>query len=339
MYIVTGAAGFIGNNLVRELNRREITNILCVDNLADQQKQKNMGAIQFVDYLDKHEFRRALTSASLGLHRVNGIFHQGACTDTLLDDGVYMMDNNFTYSKALLNYAIRMCCPFVYASSAAVYGLGGPGRFAPIPANERPANVYALSKLTFDNYVRNAFARGAVPMSVVGLRYFNVYGPHDEHKGRMASVIRQFARQIRETGKVKVFGASGGYENGEQRRDFVFVRDIVNINLYCAQVGEYADKGSRTYQAIVNAGSGRSRSFNDVVRILMKVQGESSIEYIPLPQGLEERFQCFTEADVSGLRALGYDLKFTELEDGIVETFRDQESMAQPGQKPSLAYA
>ena len=309
MYIVTGGAGFIGSNLVHELNRIGVTDILVVDNLADARKSLNLHGAHFVDYMDKKEFRRALAEGSLGLPRVEAILHQGACSNTLVDDGVYMMDNNFTYSKEVLRYAVAMDAPLVYASTAAVYGLSGPGKFSPTPANEKPLNVYGFSKLVFDHYVRDLFRGGAVPNTVVGLRYFNVYGPREQHKGRMASVIHHFSKQILEDGKVRLFGGSGGYTDGEQRRDFVYVRDLCRLNLFFAGIG-VPPAEQKTYHAIVN-----------VARALMAVHGEVPIEYIPFPQDLDARYQHFTEADLHALRTTGCGFAFTPLEDGVRETF------------------
>jgi ADP-L-glycero-D-manno-heptose 6-epimerase len=331
MYIVTGGAGFIGSNLVHELNQHGITDILVVDNLADSQKLFNLHGARFVDYMDKTEFRRALEEKALGLPRVSAIFHQGACSNTLVDDGVYMMDNNFTYSKVVLRYAVDQGSPLVYASTAAVYGLSGPGHFTPTLENEKPLNVYGFSKLAFDHHVRSEFSKGGIPTTVVGLRYFNVYGPREQHKGRMASVIHHFTKQIRETGKVRLFEGSGGYGNGDQRRDFVFVRDLARLNLLFAQIGPFApkqDSSKRRYHAVVNAGSGRARTFNDVARALMSIHGEAQIEYVPFPADLKNRYQHFTEADLTGLRDTGCNLEFTQLEDGIRETFETMETIA-----------
>jgi ADP-L-glycero-D-manno-heptose 6-epimerase len=327
MYIVTGGAGFIGSNLVHELNRYGITDILVVDNLADPRKLTNLHGARFTDYMDKREFRRALSEKSLRIPRVDAIFHQGACSNTLLDDGVYVMDNNFTCSKEVLEYAIEQGAPLVYASTAAVYGLSGPGRFTPTIDNEKPLNVYGFSKLAFDHHVRDRIAKESLSITVVGLRYFNVYGPREAHKDRMASVIHHFSKQIVETGRVRLFEGSGGYGNGEQRRDFVFVGDLARLNLYFAQVGPYAPKAgqARMYQAVVNAGSGRARTFNEVVRALIEVHGDAEIEYIPFPADLQERYQHFTEADLTGLRATGCDLEMTPLEEGVRATFREQE--------------
>jgi ADP-L-glycero-D-manno-heptose 6-epimerase len=324
MVIVTGGAGFIGSNLVHELNAQGITDILVVDNLANAKKFENLQGARYVDYMDKREFRRALAERALGAGKVEAILHQGACSNTLEDDGVYMMDNNFTYTKEVLAFAIAQGAPLVYASTAAVYGLSGAGRFTPTIENERPLNVYGFSKLVFDNYLRHEIALDRVPTTVVGLRYFNVYGPREQHKGRMASVIHHFTKQMKEKGKVGLFAGTGGYADGEQRRDFVYVRDLARLNMFFAGLGPYAPgsgEAGKTYRGVVNAGSGASRSFNDVARALMTVHGVAPIEYVPFPADLEGRYQHFTEADLTGLRGMGCDVAMTGLEEGIIETY------------------
>lgn len=323
MIIVTGGAGFIGSNLVHELNLHGITDILIVDNLANPAKLLNLHGARFVDYLDKRDFRRAVNERALGIDKVEAILHQGACSNTLVDDGAYMMDNNFQYTKEVLRFAISVQAPLVFASTAAVYGLSGPGHFTPTLENERPLNVYGFSKLVFDHYLRNQLAMNDVPSTAVGLRYFNAYGPREQHKGRMASVIHHFGKQIKETRKVRLFTGSGGYGDGEQRRDFVYVRDLARLNMFFAQLGPYSPKAGKqrtTYHGVVNAGSGSSRSFNDVARALMGVHGKVPIEYVPFPADLNGRYQHFTEADLTGLRELGCDLIMTPLEAGIAET-------------------
>jgi ADP-L-glycero-D-manno-heptose 6-epimerase len=332
MLIVTGGAGFVGSNLVHELNAHGITDILVVDNFANAKKFTNLHGARYVDYMDKREFRRAIAEHALGVGKVEAILHQGACSNTLEDDGVYMMDNNFQYTKEVLAFAILERAPLVFASTAAVYGLSGAGHFTPTIENERPLNIYGFSKLTFDHYFRNQLALDRVPITAVGLRYFNVYGPREQHKGRMASVIHHFTKQMREIRKVRLFQGTGGYEDGEQRRDFVYVRDLARLNMFFAGLGPYAPKAGeakKTYRGVVNAGSGGSRSFNDVARALMAVHGQAAIEYIPFPGDLQGRYQHFTEADLTGLRELGCDLEMTGLEEGIVETY---ETMAATGE-------
>jgi ADP-L-glycero-D-manno-heptose 6-epimerase len=332
MYIVTGGAGFIGSNLVHELNGHGITDILIVDNFANARKFQNLHGARYVDFLDKREFRRAIREGSLAVGKVEAILHQGACSNTLEDDGVYMMDNNFEYTKEVLRFAIREHAPLVFASTAAVYGLSGPGRFTLTIENERPLNIYGYSKLVFDHYFRRELELGRVPITAVGLRYFNVYGPREQHKGRMASVIHHFTRQMKDSGKVKLFGGTGGYGDGEQRRDFVYVRDLARLNMFFAQIGPYAPKPGeerKVYRGLANAGSGASRTFNDVAKALMTVHGECPIEYIPFPKDLEGRYQHFTEADLTALRELGYDGPMTELEAGITESYA---TMAETGE-------
>ncbi|HEY1984419.1 MAG TPA: ADP-glyceromanno-heptose 6-epimerase [Terracidiphilus sp.] len=324
MYIVTGGAGFIGSNLVHELNAHGITDILIVDNFANARKFENLLGARYVDYLDKREFRRAIRENALGMGKVKAILHQGACSNTLEDDGVYMMDNNFEYTKDVFRFAINNSAPLVFASTAAVYGLSGPGRFTATLENERPLNIYGYSKLVFDHYFRRQLELDAVPITAVGLRYFNVYGPREQHKGRMSSVIHHFSKQMKEQGRVRLFSGTGGYGDGEQRRDFVYVRDLAKLNMFFAQIGPYAPKEgerAKTYRGLANAGSGTSRTFNDVARALMTVHGECPIEYVPFPADLLGRYQHFTEADLTALRALGCDLPMTSLEAGITETY------------------
>jgi ADP-L-glycero-D-manno-heptose 6-epimerase len=317
MIVVTGGAGFIGSNLIHELNHAGETDILCVDNLrTNTAKFLNLEGAQFTDYMDKAEFRRAVQQGRFTKTPIRAILHQGACSNTLEDDGAYMMDNNFTYSKELLQFALDRGIPFVYASTAAVYGLSEV--FAPEPRNERPLNVYGFSKLVFDNYVRPMLP--TVKSTVVGLRYFNVYGPREAHKGRMASVIHHFSRQLKEKGVIRMFRGTGGYGDGEQRRDFVYVRDLCRMNLWFAGIGS-SHGGERVYRGIFNAGTGEARSFNAVAAALQKVHGPGSVEYIPFPADLEGRYQHFTEADVTTLRKSGYAAPFTSLEDGVAETF------------------
>jgi ADP-L-glycero-D-manno-heptose 6-epimerase len=330
MLIVTGGAGFIGSNLVHELNAHGLTDILIVDNLANARKIENLHGARYTDYMDKREFRRAVQEDALGAGKIEAILHQGACSNTLEDDGVYMMDNNFKYTKEVLAFAIRHETPLVFASTAAVYGLSGPGRFTPSLENERPLNVYGFSKLVFDHHFRHQLELGQVPITAVGLRYFNAYGPREQHKGRMASVMHHFTRQMKETGKVRLFKGTGGYGDGEQRRDFVYVRDLARLNMFFAQIGPYAPgagKSAKVYRGVANAGSGVSRSFNDVAKALMAVHGAVPIEYIPFPTDLDGRYQHYTEADLTGLRVLGCDLPFTPLEDGVAETFATLEAM------------
>ncbi len=324
MIIVTGGAGFVGSNLVHELNRAGERDILIVDNLAPAPnlsgaKFVNLAGADYSDYMDKREFRAALKNGDFENESIRAILHQGACSNTLEDDGRYMMDNNFTYSKELLHFALARRIPMVYASTAAVYGANT--NFTEEPANERPLNVYGYSKLVFDNYVRRLIPE--MKSTVVGLRYFNVYGPREQHKGRMASVIHHFTKQLKETGTIRMFEGSGGYADGEQRRDFVFVKDLARINMFFA--GLLPDHHSRkTVHAVVNSGTGEARTFKAVAEALMQVHGPGKIEFIPFPGDLKNRYQHFTQADAKELRAAGYTDSFTSLEDGVKQTFAEQ---------------
>lgn len=324
MIIVTGGAGFIGSNVVHELNRVGESDILVVDNLSPRASDSppkflNLAGASFADFMDKREFRSALTAGKFSGAKVRAILHNGACSNTLEDDGNYMLDNNFTYSKEVLQYAVENAVPLVYASTAAVYGLSEV--FTEAEENERPLNIYGFSKLVFDNYLRRLLP--SIRSTVVGLRYFNAYGPWEAHKGRMASVIHHFSRQLRETGKIRMFEGSGGFGPGEQRRDFVFVRDLARMNLHFAGLADDVP----SIQGIFNAGTGKSRSFNEVALALIQSMHPGTIEYIPFPPELENRYQHFTEADVTRLRRAGWTDEFTSLEDGVRETTL----AAQPG--------
>ncbi len=326
MIIVTGGAGFIGSNLIQELNRSGFRDILVVDNLAPAAnlsgpKFLNLWSAKYADYMDKLEFRKALAAGDFKDLKVEAILHQGACSNTLEDDGRYMMDNNYTYSKEILSFAVEKAVPLVYASTAAVYGLSKG--FAPTAQNERPLNVYGFSKLAFDNFVRRRFSdvHNVLRSTVVGLRYFNVYGPREQHKGRMASVIHHFTRQLKETGSIRMFQGSGGYSDGEQRRDFVFVRDLARMNMFFAGLLPESPEGA--VHAIVNAGTGEARTFKAVAEALMDVHGPGSIDFIPFPGDLLNRYQHFTEADIFGLREAGFAAPFTSLEAGVRATFAD----------------
>ena len=304
MIIVTGGAGFIGSNLVKALNDKGLTDVLVVDDLTDGIKFRNLVDCQVIDYLDKDEFLQMLKQEKDFTEKVEAIFHQGACSETTEWDGRYMMENNYTYSKELLHYCLNHKIPFIYASSAAVYGTGE--NFKEVRENEAPVNVYGYSKYLFDEYVRRFVTK---PESqVTGLRYFNVYGPREQHKGSMASVAWHLNQQIQANGKVKLFEGSGGYANGDQRRDFIHVDDVVKVNLWMLENGA---------SGIVNVGTGVSRPFNDVAKAIVSWHGKGSIEYIEFPEHLKDSYQSYTEADITSLRQMGYKNDFLSVEDGV----------------------
>lgn len=303
MIVVTGAAGFIGSNLVAGLNRRGITDIIAVDDLTDGTKFRNLADLKIADYFDKDEFLALAESDELPAG-IEAVFHQGACSTTTEWNGEFMMEVNYRYSKMLLAFCQERRIPFLYASSASVYGMGP--KFAEDPDCEKPVNLYAYSKHLFDQYVR----RIARPQAqIAGLRYFNVYGPREQHKGGMASTAFHFNNQIEKDGECRLFEGSDGYGNGEQRRDFVFVDDVVDLNLWLYDHPKVA--------GVFNAGTGRSQSFNDVANAVIAWHGKGKVRYIPFPDNLKGRYQSFTEADLGKLRAAGYDQPFHTVEQGV----------------------
>jgi ADP-L-glycero-D-manno-heptose 6-epimerase len=309
LIVVTGAAGFIGSNLVLALNRRGASDVLAVDDLTDGTKFRNLAEAQIADYMDKDEFLGRVERG--GLPAIKAVFHQGACSATTEWNGKYMMDVNYRYSKVLLDWCQAQGVPYIYASSASVYGMGAQG-FREERACEQPMNVYAYSKFVFDQYVRrNVLDRRRVKGApqVVGLRYFNVYGPREQHKQNMASTAYHFNNQVRAHGECRLFTGSDGYGDGEQRRDFVHVDDVVAMNLW------FADHPERT--GIFNAGTGRAQPFNDVAKSVIAWHGKGRIEYVPFPDNLVGRYQSYTQADLSNLRAAGYDREFMTVEQGV----------------------
>ena len=318
-YVVTGAAGFIGANLVKALNDRGITDIIAVDDLSRGDKFANLVDCEIADYLDKGAFLETLEAGGFD-GELSAILHEGACSDTTETDGRYVMENNYHYSRALLDFCIADEVPFIYASSAAVYGRGTTFREA--RECEAPLNVYGYSKFLFDQLVRRRW--NEFTAQVVGLRYFNVYGEREQHKARMASVAFHFFHQYRTAGSVALFEGSGGYGNGEQRRDFVSVEDIVGINLF------FLDRPDRS--GIFNAGTGTAQSFNDVAVTtvnacrkaqnaaplsLADMQRQGIVRYIAFPTELKNKYQSYTQADVSALHGAGYTAPFLAVEEGV----------------------
>ena len=316
--VVTGAAGMIGSNIVHGLNAIGIDDIIAVDDLTDGPKYRNLLGAGLSDYFDKSEFYARFAKGEFG--RVDAVLHQGACSDTMEHDGRFMMDTNYRCSKGLLDAAQARGTRLLYASSAATYG--GSASFREEPEFERPLNVYGYSKLLFDNVVRRMLPTSNT--QVAGFRYFNVYGPREQHKGRMASVAFHHFNQFRETGRVKLFGAYGGYGAGQQSRDFVFVDDVVAVNLWFLQ-----NPGA---SGIFNLGTGRAQPFNDVavatVNAARALKGEAAlplaelvsqglVEYVGFPEALVGKYQCYTEADLTRLRAIGCDHVFADVANGV----------------------
>jgi ADP-L-glycero-D-manno-heptose 6-epimerase len=317
--VVTGAAGFIGANLVKALNARDESRVIAVDDLAHADKFANLVDCEIAEYVDKDEFLARLADGDFD-DEIAAVFHQGACSDTMETDGRYMMRNNYRYSVSLLDWCQNNDVPFLYASSAAVYG--GGGVFREEREFEVPLNIYGYSKSLFDQHVRRTLPERTA--QIAGFRYFNVYGPREQHKGRMASVVWQFRNQFASEGRVRLFEASGGYGAGEQRRDFVFVDDVVKVNL------DFLDHPERN--GIFNLGSGKATTFNAVAaatinacrrasaearRSVAELVAEGAITYIPFPQSLAGKYQSFTEADLSRLRAAGYRAPMHSADEGV----------------------
>ncbi len=316
--VVTGAAGFIGSNLVLGLNRLGIDDIVAVDEFRDGAQALNLHGAALADYLDRDDFYPRFARGELG--RFDAVLHQGACSDTMQHDGRLMMRSNYRCSRDLLDACAVQGTRLIYASSAAVYGAGST--FVEAPAHEQPLNVYGYSKLLFDQVVRRQLPRQG--QQVVGLRYFNVYGPREGHKGRMASVALHNHQQARAQGAVQLFDAYGGYAAGEQRRDFVHVDDVVAVNLWFLQHPRHS--------GVFNVGSGRAEPFNAVAMAVLnahrRAAGEQPLplaelvkqgllRYVPFPDALVGKYQCHTQADLTALRALGCELDFVDVAEGV----------------------
>jgi ADP-L-glycero-D-manno-heptose 6-epimerase len=324
IYVVTGAAGFIGSNIVKALNAQGVTNILAVDNLTHADKFRNLVDCEIDDYLDKLDFIEKLQNGDFD-GSVEAVLHQGACSDTMEQDGRYMMENNYRYSMSVLDFCQAEDVPLIYASSAAVYGAGQV--FREEPGCEAPLNVYGYSKLLFDQVVRRRFADDGA--QIAGFRYFNVYGPNEAHKGRMASVAFHHFNQYRADGKVRLFEGSHGYPAGGQQRDFVSVEDVVKVNLFFLERPDLS--------GIFNLGTGRAQPFNDIAVAvvntcrqaegksalsLAELHGQGVIEYVPFPDALKGRYQSYTCADIGALRETGYDAPMLDVATGVAEYCR-----------------
>lgn len=320
--VVTGAAGFIGSNLIKGLNARGIDDIIAVDDLTQGDKFRNLADLSIADYIDAGNFYDRFTEGAFG--HVEAVFHEGACSDTMELDGKYMMANNYTLSCDLFRACQSRNTRLLYASSAATYG--GSDVFSESPEFEKPLNVYGYSKLLFDQHMRRELGTRFqnTQTQVAGFRYFNVYGPREQHKGRMASVAFHQFNQFQAEGKVKLFGDYGGYGAGGQMRDFVFIDDVVAVNLW------FFDHPEKS--GIFNLGTGRAQPFNDValavVNTLRKSQNAAPlnldemvrggmIDYISFPDALVGKYQSYTQADLSALRAAGCQHDFADVQIGV----------------------
>ncbi|NOG32703.1 ADP-glyceromanno-heptose 6-epimerase [Halomonas sp. TBZ9] len=309
MIVVTGGAGFIGANIVKALNARGHTDVMVVDDLRDGTKFVNLADCTLADYLDKEDFIRRIKAGLRGevtrLPHIEAIFHEGACSDTTEWDGRFMLENNYQYSKVLLDYCEQHGIPLLYASSAATYG--GSSVFREMPEYEKPLNVYGYSKLLFDQHVRLRW--NSLTTQVVGFRYFNVYGPREQHKGKMASVAYHNHLQVRHGETLKLFGAYDGYEAGMQSRDFVYVGDVVDVNLW------FLDHPEKS--GIFNLGTGRAEPFKAIGEAVIDYYGKGEIRYIDFPEELKGRYQSYTQADISQLRESGCDVEFKTVAEGV----------------------
>jgi ADP-L-glycero-D-manno-heptose 6-epimerase len=310
--VVTGAAGFIGSNIIAGLNTRGINKIIAVDELTQGDKFRNLADLQIADYVDADDFYLNFAEGLYG--KVDAIFHEGACSDTMEHNGKYMMENNYEVTKQLFTACQAQGTRLLYASSAATYG--GSDTFKESPEFEKPLNVYGYSKLLFDQYARRALGQHLenATTQVVGFRYFNVYGPREQHKGRMASVAFHQFHQFHKEGKVKLFGEYGGYGPGAQMRDFVSVDDVVAVNLW------FLDHPQQS--GIFNLGTGRAQPFNDVAHAVIsslqpQATAQAAIEYIAFPDALRGKYQSYTQADISALRAAGCDHAFADVQTGV----------------------
>ncbi len=304
MFIVTGGAGFIGSNIIKALNNRGITNILLVDDLTDGKKCLNLSDLDIADYMDMYDFLEAIKQDSLEMN-VTAVFHEGACSATTEWNGKYVMDVNYQYSKAVLAFCSQHNIPFSYASSASVYGSGPV--FEETRQHEKPLNMYAYSKFQFDQYVRSLLP--TTTHQIVGFRYFNVYGPREQHKGSMASVAFHLRNQILADENPKLFGAYDGYEAGGQSRDFIYVEDLVNTKLW------FLDNPNKS--GIFNLGTGKAEPFRTIAETVIEHYSKGEIEYIPFPEHLKGVYQSFTQADITKLRKSGYTGSFRGLAEGV----------------------
>ena len=315
LIIVTGAAGFIGRNIVAELNRRGEKNLILVDELGKDEKWKNLVGLQYEDILSPEELMGALEDGEFAHAR--SVIHMGACSATTEKDADYLLRNNYRYTRALCTWCMEHDVRFVYASSAATYGDGSQGYddSDTLTPSLRPLNMYGYSKHMFDLW---ALEHGLFER-IVGLKYFNVFGPYEDHKDDMRSVVSKSYEQIRDNGVVKLFKSHRPeYRDGEQMRDFIYVKDAVDVTLHFALQPADAPGG------LLNCGTGIARTWVDLVTAVFTAMGrEPHIEFIDMPDHLQGKYQYFTQSETSKLREAGYTKPFHSLEDGVREYIVD----------------
>ena len=308
MIVVTGGAGFIGSALIAGLNSRGVSDILVVDELGCDQRWKNLRNLSFVDYVEKDDFLEMIL-ADKAPSGIRAVLHMGACSDTTETNASYLIKNNYEYTKLLAQWATDADIRFIYASSAATYGDGSVG----FSDNEeeieklQPLNMYGYSKQLFDLWAR----RTGLLKKIVGLKYFNVFGPNEYHKGDMRSFVIKAFEQINATGKVRLFKSyKSEYKDGEQKRDFLYVKDAVDMSLF------FLDNA--TLSGLFNIGAGKAQTWNDLVKaVFAAMDKKPNIEYIEMPESIRNQYQYFTEADITKLRNVGYKQEITQLEDAI----------------------
>ena len=321
MIVVTGSNGFIGSNLIKGLNEMGIKDIIAVDDHSSLELKENIAHCEIQDYIDIEEFLDQVISNQFDNKGIRAVFHQGACSNTMEWDAEYLYKNNLLYSKELLKLSKKLNIPLIYASSASVYGSGK--EFKEIIENEDPINLYAYSKFKFDQIVREELEDSTA--QIVGLRYFNVYGPQERHKKNMASVAFHLHNQLKEADEIKLFKGSDGFEDGEQRRDFIYVEDVVKVNLWFLE--------NPNVSGIFNVGTGKSQTFNDVAEAVIDWNKKGKIKYIDFPEKLKGAYQSYTQADIAKLREAGYEEEFLNVQEGVKRYLDTMESW--PKNEPS----
>ncbi|HWB60860.1 MAG TPA: ADP-glyceromanno-heptose 6-epimerase [Chthoniobacteraceae bacterium] len=307
--LVTGGAGFIGSALIWELNRRGCENIVVTDMLGASEKWKNLVPLRFEDYLEAEDLFPRLEADALG--KFDTVYHLGACSSTTERDAAFLIRNNFEYTKRLATWAIANNCKFVYASSAATYGDGSAGMSdtAPDIENLRPLNMYGYSKQLFDIYAK----RQGILSRIIGLKYFNVFGPNETHKDDMRSLVNKAYLQVVETGVIRLFKSHRpDYKDGEQKRDFLYVKDAVAMTIHLAT--------RPVVSGLFNIGSGEARTWIDLATAVFAALGrEPRIEFIEMPESIRDKYQYFTQADIGKLRSKGYKQPVTPLNEAVAD--------------------